>query len=60
MRKPKSRWQKKKIQNETNKQNKTIFKLEPAPEPMNTTSIKILDYIGNKVKERTSNDRNNK
>ena len=39
------------------KQSKAVLKLEPAPEPTKTTSVKILDEMENEVKEKLPNFR---
>ena len=39
------------------KQNKAVLTLDPAPEPTKTTSVKILDEMGNEVKEKLPNNR---
>ena len=51
-----------KSQSQTNTQNKAILKLDPTPEPIKVTSIKILHDMKNKTKERITNyrDENNK
>merc|ERR1711966_25886 len=41
------------------KQNKAVLTLDPAPEPTNTTSLKILDEMGNEVKEKLPNNNDN-
>ena len=39
------------------KQNKAVLTLDPAPEPTKTTSVKILDEMGNEAKEKLPNNR---
>ena len=39
------------------KQNKAVLTIDPLPEPTKTTSVKILDEMGNKAKEKLLNFR---
>ena len=39
------------------KQNKAVLTLDPVPEPTKTTSVKILDKMGNEAKEKLPNFR---
>jgi hypothetical protein len=46
-----------KFRGPASKQSKAVLTLEPAPEPTNTTSVKILDEMENEVKEKLPNFR---
>ena len=41
----------------TSKQNKVVLTLDPAPKPTKTTSVNIIDEMGNEAKEKLPNNR---